>query len=697
MFPVWLLTIAIVLAVSISIWSYLNYTSLPLFSRITLATLRVGALIILFLLLINPRFERVQTIESTPTVSLLIDDTQSIGIEKNNWNGLNDMQSVLSSVEQSLSELNIAMRWRSFYRNSEAVDSFESLQFDKSGTDINRVLTEYDQISDSDIFILVTDGISTTGRDPAFAGRMMNRPVFTVAVGDTALQRDIVLQRVDYPRNAFINASTSISAVIRNDGYKDEAISVILRSGSDVIDQKEIQTSSERSTHQVEFTVESDVDGLKSFTIETLPLDGEWSLVNNTRNFSINFMDDVTRILYLAYEIHPDVGAFRNILQTNPSVLVTPRTWITDDRFVEGILPSRTDTFDVVIVHGLPDSQNAQNRLKNMVEQNSVFFLLSPMVSSAEWTEVTNRILGRPSLRVDRGVQNVQIRPSNDQSGHSILSLPPLEFSRTPALQSPVAGINESPSGTNILYATFRGEPTTTPLLTITQTGNNRNAFLLAYGLQQWFLQGDDDQRSWFDALLTNITNWVAADIQDELFEISTILPEFDSGEPVLFVADVRDESGNPESNAQIDLTVISEEAGVNRSFTMQSSGRGRYNLDIGAVPEGVYLFEAEARVGAQFLGAQSGSFQVGNSAIEFINTQRNDDALRQIAQGSGGSFFIYDDLQNFADSVNEILELRSSTEQRIPGYVNRSPLWFIVLILFLAAEWLYRKKLSLP
>ncbi|MCC5925283.1 MAG: carboxypeptidase regulatory-like domain-containing protein [Bacteroidetes bacterium] len=662
-----------------------------------MATLRVGALIILFLLLINPRFERVQTIESTPTVSLLIDDTQSIGIEKNNWNGLNDMQSVLSSVEQSLSELNIAMRWRSFYRNSEAVDSFESLQFDKSGTDINRVLTEYDQISDSDIFILVTDGISTTGRDPAFAGRMMNRPVFTVAVGDTALQRDIVLQRVDYPRNAFINASTSISAVIRNDGYKDEAISVILRSGSDVIDQKEIQTSSERSTHQVEFTVESDVDGLKSFTIETLPLDGEWSLVNNTRNFSINFMDDVTRILYLAYEIHPDVGAFRNILQTNPSVLVTPRTWITDDRFVEGILPSRTDTFDVVIVHGLPDSQNAQNRLKNMVEQNSVFFLLSPMVSSAEWTEVTNRILGRPSLRVDRGVQNVQIRPSNDQSGHSILSLPPLEFSRTPALQSPVAGINESPSGTNILYATFRGEPTTTPLLTITQTGNNRNAFLLAYGLQQWFLQGDDDQRSWLDALLTNITNWVAADIQDELFEISTILPEFDSGEPVLFVADVRDESGNPESNAQIDLTVISEEAGVNRSFTMQSSGRGRYNLDIGAVPEGVYLFEAEARVGAQFLGAQSGSFQVGNSAIEFINTQRNDDALRQIAQGSGGSFFIYDDLQNFADSVNEILELRSSTEQRIPGYVNRSPLWFIVLILFLAAEWLYRKKLSLP
>jgi hypothetical protein len=697
MLPVWVLTVAIVLAIALTLWSYLSYQSVSVGSKIALIGLRISAFVLLFVLLLNPRFDQISTIERLPVISILVDDTQSVRVEKPDWQGADSMLSLLNQLKSQFQPEEAKLEWYSFYRSLERIESVSDLLYDKSGTDLYQVLTEYDQHSTSDGTILISDGISTSGRDPAFAGRMMSRPVFVVAVGDTSVQRDLVLQGVDYPRNAFINSEVVISTTIRNDGFANQEITVLLRSGAEIVDRKRIRTSGNRSTHQVDFVYETTQVGLETFSIEIVPVEGEWSTRNNARTISIDFQDDQTRILYLSFEIHPDVGALRNVLETNPSIIVTPRTWISEERFAEGILPTATDTFDLVIVHGLPESVAMQARLSELVSQQSSLILLTPMVSSVKWNRVTQNLAGRPSIRFDRGVQAIQLRPASDETGHPVLSLPPVELNRMPVLQSPVAGITASEIGTNILFASFRGELTTTPVLTLSQIGNNRNAYILVYGLHQLFLQGDDDHRRWIDALLTNIVIWSAAEVQDNQFEISPILSEFDSGESVQFTAEVRDDTGNPEASAQVNLRIALDDTNEFRNFTLQSNGRGRYSLNMGSVPEGRYMYEAEARVGTQLLGTKNGVFQVGNSLVEFIVTQRNDEALQQIASGSGGVFLTHQDIQALKASIAEIISNRSKEVYITPIHVNRSRSWFLMLLLILMTEWLFRKKLALP
>ena len=697
MFPVWLLAVLILFAFTLTIFSYSGYKTLSPLTRTLLISLRLTAFALLFFVLLNPKFERITELNTKPVISVLIDDTQSMAIEKNEWTGITSARNLVDNIERILGEAEVEVNWHRFDRQIHPVESIDQFTFDKSGTDIFHVLSDYEQSARSDAIILVTDGISTTGRSPEFAGRIMTRPVWTVAAGDTTLQRDLILQGIDHPATAFINADVALTATLRNDGFPQETIRIRLLDRGVVIQEKEIQTISDRSTHQVEFLVSAESEGLRTYTVEIEPKDGEWTTQNNVQRFSIDFKDGVLRVLHLAFEIHPDIGALRSILETNPAVSLTPLTWIRGDRFLEGMLPAQTDTFDLVIFHGFPSNSGLEPLLTRITQEVSTMFILTPTSTSVGWNTVTESVTGRPTVLFERGVQSIQPRPSAEQAGHPVIALPPVEFNRMPVLQSPSAGITPSGLGTSLMYASFRGERTTTPILTLSQTGNYRHSFLLAYGFHMWLLQADEAHSEWMKDLLSNLVVWTATKTGDDLFTINTSVPEFDTAEPVLFNADVRDESGNPESNADIALRVRHVETQEERQFTLISAGRGRYNLNIGPMPEGSYEFSAESRVGTQFLGSQNGSFQVGNSMVELINTQRNDQALRQIARASGGEFLTFNSIEQLPLLVSSLKESRQQEFLRIPGYVNRSLWWLVLLLIVLGSEWLIRKRYALP
>lgn len=697
MLPLWLFIISLLVAVSVTIWSYASYKSLSLASRSILVILRLTTFTIIFILLLNPGFNKNEIIERVPLVSVMVDNTQSIAIEKGDWSGAESMEKVIDETRIILNNLGTQTQWLGFSRSLEELEAPELLRFNRSGTDIYSSLMHYEQDGRADVLILITDGISTTGRDPSFAGRMMTRPVVSIAVGDTTLQRDLILQRVDYPDQAYINSESSFIATVRNEGFANQQLEVRFTVDGQVHDSQTIQTTGERSTHQVEFLYETSQQGLRNFQIEIVPVEGEWSTQNNMQQFGVEFLDDQIGVLHLAFEIHPDVGALRNLMETNPSLRVTARTWVGGNRFAEGLLPAVSDSIDLVILHGMPVTNEHVTAVQRFTSGIPVLVLLTPTVTTDRLNNVVSGIPGRPEVRFDRGIQGVSLRISSEQTGHPVLNLPPLELNRSPILQSPAAGIVSTSGSTALLYATIRGEPTTTPVLTLNQTGNLRSAFFLAYGFHQWYLQGDQDQRRWMDTFLTNVITWTAADILDDQFEIQTNQSSYDSGEQVVFLATVRNESGNPESQAQISLAVSDAEAQETRNFSFQPSGRGRYEVNIGALSQGNYTYQAEASVGNQLLGTRSGSFQVGESMIELINTQRNDEALQQISTSSGGQFITYDMLEGLEDYLAETLREKTYQELTTPAYLNRSLVWFIILMLILMGEWLFRKKLALP
>lgn len=690
-----MLTIILFGSIALSYWTYKGYNSISKRNIWSLIGLRTTSFIILLALLLNPALERVSFSDTKPNVAIIIDNTGSIAIKKGDWNGVSSMQQLFDVLQVIDTTVN-TISYYSLDRNIQEVGSTDVLRFNASGTNLHLSLQNTLQIPGFDQVLVISDGISTTGRDPLSAVRNSAIPVHTIAVGDTSSQIDIILQQVDYPAIVYSNTTVPITATIRNEGFSGVSIETQLVYDGEILQNSTISTSEYRSTHQITFEVNLTSPGIKQYEVRTIPLSDEWSIENNSQRISLDVQDTRIRILHLAFELHPDVGTLRSVMSNNPSFDVINRTWIGENRFVEGPLPTRRDTFEVVVFHGISGTlpTDLNNQLRAFIDEIPLVYLNTPGVSNAAFEQFFENISPiRANLNRER--LPVQLVSTFEESGHPIIELPLIEWNRTPIMQSPVSGLSSTSNARNLLNASLRGTETSTPLFSIREIGNTRRAFFMATGLYLWFASTEAQYRDWMDQLLTNAIVWTATASDENAITVRSIQNDYDTGETIILNGQLRDESGNPESDAIVTVEVTS--ANETRSFTMQSKGLGQYELRIPSLPEGNFTFIASAEKERQNLGSTQGNFNVGASSVELLDTKRNDTVLRGIASLSGGLFAVYNDANRIIEHLNLSTEVAQIREVKTPMYVYRTPMWLVLLLMLLSAEWLLRKRYLLP
>ena len=659
-------------------------------------SLRLAAFLLLLVLLSNPVLQRITEVIRKPVITILFDDTYSLSVEKGNWNGVPSLLE-LSEQLDSIDTTRVSLRRYAFGLESIPIDNFGLLNFDRTGTDIFSSLMQIQDTSSPDAIILVSDGIITTGREPLFAARNLTIPLHVIAVGDTTRQRDLILETVQHPSVGYTNSIVPIAANVVNQGFPNSDIQVELRLDGRVLERKQIQTTSDQSSHLVEFEALFSEPGLKSLQINIVPVQGEYTEANNRQNFRIEIRDDRVNILHLVFELHPDAGVLRTILADNPAFKLNERTWISGDRFLEGPLPTRTDTLDLVIFHGTPLSPGSAliNQLDQYLRETSILYFHTPGADPRFFSENLSSFLP-VDINISRTRTPVQIVPSAELAGHPILDLPVIELARGPLLQSPASGIQSRTRSVSVMYTGIRGEILQTPMVSVQEIGNQRATAFLGSGIYLWMLQNDAQLRDWMEQLLTNMVNWTSADLTADRFVINPTRLQFNSGQDVAFQATVKDESGNLSAEADIMVRVSSEE-GFSRDFSMISSGTGLYSLTIAGLPDAEYIFEAMAGIQRLNIGERSGSFSVGGSMVELIDLQRKDDILSNMARTTSGIFVIYDDTSELLDEIESISMVSTAENIVTAVYLNRNPVWLIILLIFLTAEWLIRKKFALP
>ncbi len=164
--------------------------------------------------------------------------------------------------------------------------------------------------SDSEIplagVVIVSDGRDTSNQDQK---KLLQRlsglgvPVHTVLVGSEHRPRDLSISHLDAPETVFEDDSSLIKSVVHAFGFEDQEITVFLED----ID------SPERAPLKKVFTVENpeteviftldDLDlGRHRFRVRTDVEDRELREDNNSREFSINVVDDTAHVLILEGE-----------------------------------------------------------------------------------------------------------------------------------------------------------------------------------------------------------------------------------------------------------------------------------------------------------------------------------------------------------------------------------------------------------
>ncbi len=696
--PVIILAVLAILTTSISYYTYRDLKKGGPFKKWALITLRSSTLLILLFLLLNPFFTRESVTTESPQIAVYHDNSISVSLERGEYEGLESYRQRKELFTDSRDE---RFTYTDYLFDTE-ISPGNELSLDGTGTHINAVMNHI--LENENRFkaaILFSDGIATQGRNPLFTATQLSIPVFTVPLGDTTAVRDLAISEVEYSDPVYTNTLNRITAEIQYQQAENEQTEVRLIENGTVVETTEIEFQSPSGSRLIEFERQYSEPGLYDLAVDIVPIENEFTTENNRFSFTMDVLDDKTRIFSIAFEIHPDVAAIRNQIATDIQNELIQSTWLGGERFSD-IDPFSSefnqDEVDLFIIHGEPPAESAiAERLINIIDQKPVIIFTLP--SSFRGAENFNSLKSAFPQSPGSPSEIRPVRSSSDLSHPLVeLTIPP---ERTlPALISHQGEYSISPAGQILIRANFQGAETNIPVLVSDEVANRRLATVNAYGWYQYRLSRQDQSGQFFRKLIDNLVSWTSTPPDRRTLTIEPLQSNYTENETIQIRGTLINERGEPELNGMIDVGVFDIDGDTElSSFRMRHTGSGNYIADIGTLPSGTYRAEANATLNNRDLGSDETRISVGQSNVEILNTQRDDATLRSIAQNSGGLFL--DELQferfnTFLEeqSLYESIEEISVTQSYLREY---SAFWFALVLILLTGEWILRRSLSMP
>ena len=693
--PVIIIILIGILSLFISWWSYVHLTSLKPVKKWSLISLRGSALFILVLLLLNPFLTDQFTISEKPSVAVYLDNSQSMSIERGDYNGAESFDEIISEFEETRTN---DFDYTYYFFDSEIR---ENVDHNLSGTSTNlqRVIEhirEFESVYSASI--LFSDGIITQGRDPVFTAQRLNSPIITVPVGDTSQVRDIAISEIDFNTPVYTNSEHLFSTELQQEGYEGETVPVRFLIDGELIETQNIDFTATATTHRVEFTHQFSDPGFYEIEISTPVLPDELTGQNNRSAATAEVLEDKTQILSLAFEIHPDVSSIRRIIATDQQNELFSSTVLSENRLI-GENPMQMDEdFDLIVLHGLP-AQNSELQTWLSENRTPVLFVSTP--GSYEYLTNTNflDVVGF-AISGQQNILPVQFEAFSDRRIHPVLELDVPGVQRFPALRSSMSTYTVSPLAEILLTAEYQRTPTDIPLLIVEDASERRIASVNAFNWYLYEQNNNDEVRKFYRDLFTNLLSWTSTTPDRRTLTINPAKESFTENEPVQLRATLYNERGEPEPEAFIEVRITDESSADESSvYRMNHNRNENYSAEVGNYPEGIYIAEATATKNNRTIGTDETRIRVSTSTAEFLNTKRDDDLLRQIALLTDGIFL---ESKNFGE-VNEFLEEGDygTIQEQVSTdymYINEYGwFWFSIILILLSSEWLLRRSASLP
>ncbi|TVQ04340.1 MAG: VWA domain-containing protein [Balneolaceae bacterium] len=692
--PALLIILLAAISFSIAWWSYTHLQILKPSVKWGLISLRAAALFILVILLLNPFITRQVSLSESPAVAVYFDNSQSMSVERGEYYGI---QTYRQLVEQFDGGKQDNLRYDEFLFDENIIPGSD-LTLTGTRTNISDVM---EHIRENEnryrAAILFSDGIVTHGRNPVFAAQNLSIPVITVPVGDTTTVRDIAVAGVDYVQTGYTFTRQTIRAEIQQEGFEgEEAVVQFIKEG-EVVDSQLLEFTAPSSSQVVEFFVEFDEPGFFDFEINIPAHPDEFTDQNNREIFAIEVLDDKTRILSLAFEVHPDVATIRRLIATDQQNELTASTYLGNNRFAGEDPRNISEPFDLIVLHGLPA---VGSPLFDWVESRNAPLLYMALPGSYMQKSDSNaaRLIGYRMLSSGNPA-DVQIDNFLGGISHPLLEVDAVNFQRLPSLKSYRSGYQVSPAAQELAGLLFQRLETEIPLLISIDTSIRRIASVNAFGWFRFEQSQQEETRRFFNQLFTNLVSWASTPPDQRLLTIEPVKQEFTENEEVEIRAMLFNERGEPEPEALINITVYDGNMPEPlNSFRMNHSQNEVYSVSIGNYPQGIYRVEARAVKNDREIGTAESRVNVRQSSIEFLTTKRDDNLLETLAEITAGRFLDDLDFDSLNIFLSEIISDQPDEEFSEDFlYLYRSGFWFFLVVLLLSGEWLLRRSVSLP
>ena len=681
--PLWYVFLCLGLGLLFALFTYFRIKAFNKNQKLILSVLRGILTFLVAYILLNPLIKTISNNVIKPKVVLVLDNSRSM--TNGGKKAIDEMFEGVLALKESLTEKGFDLELKSL--SDDKIDDIKSTRFDVKKSNFSSVLGDlknnYEGQNLSDV-IIVSDGIINDGVSPTFQKYPFN--IHTVGFGDTTLKKDLLISGIAANKLAYLGNKFTVNVDISAYLLPGKLTSVSIKDGTGkVLSQKQISISKKEDFQSLSFELSADKVGKQRYIADVKVVEGEYSVKNNVKEFIVDVVNGKEKILFLAFAPHPDIKAFKNIIEKNDLFELQVQIIQSTEASEIGKNP-----FDILILHQVPDVYGSSTGIVStlLAKKKPTFFVVGSKTNIQAFNGMQNVVginsqinkMDKTSGQINNLFQRFNISSSTD---NLLEKLPPVSV--------PFGEYKPFPGTEVLLFQKIGNIITERPLLAMNLGGNVNNAVFLGEGIWQWRLEefSLNERQTEIDELVIKTLQLLSIKEDKSKLRVYPTLEIFNIDQKIGFEAEAYNNIFERIYDQSITMKIKSEK-GQDKAYSFKITKESS-RFELSNLPAGLYSFEAEAVI----LGKKevtTGQFLVTQSDLELENLVADHNILRTLSNENNGDFVNY----------KNIIELRKSLESK--GLVNKvvsneelkdfiNLRWILALLIaFAAIEWAFRK-----
>ena len=651
---------------------------------VTLAVIRAVAVSFILWLLCSPLIRQISYTLEKPIVIIAQDNSQSVSAVMSR--GF-DSLSYRKSIQKLRDELSSAYDVRDYSFSDHVI---KGLDFSYNGklTNASALFSQLkDELLNRNVgaIILATDGIFNRGGSPATAIAELKAPVYTIALGDTTAQKDVLIANIS--SNELVYLDNDFKIEVQLEAYQcagSETRLTVTENGKKLHDQL-IQFKSAQFIKNIPVTLKANSLGTHQYTVSLKPVAAEISVKNNTQQLIVEVIDDRQKVLIAAAGPHPDLAALREAIARNKHYDVS---LLTGDK----LSAADPKSYGLVILYQLPALTADPGGFMDKIRDAKVplWYIVGAQTHISQFNQ------SQTGINIAANSRGLLYAYSDINTGTSVFDLDAASrkvIENFDPLQSPAGELKTLGDFQAILNQRRGKVSTPLPQLFFMHTNGRKTGYLMGEGLWKWkFSEAKENQQvPVFSSLMGKVVQYLSVQDDKRKFVVHPAKRIFDENEHILINASLYNDSYVPVNSADVAIR-LKNGSGKSYNFSF-SKFESAYQLDAGILPPGNYSYMANTTLGAQQYSAK-GSFFINALVAEFQQTVANHQLLYQLSDQTNGRMYFADQVAALQKDLLKSKQMKtlSYEERRYDELINFKWL-FVVLLLLLSTEWFLRKR----
>ncbi len=632
--------------------------------------LRFLTLFSVFLLLINPKFDHVTLSAEKPNLVLAIDNSSSI-------RHLNQSENALDIVDKLSQNNELSNKFTvSKYIFGEQLKLSDTILFSESQTNISNAFNQLSQVyKDTNVAtILISDGNQTYGNDYEFITSKYKNPIYPVILGDTITHTDLKIKQLNVNKYAYLKNRFPVETIITYNGNNNINSRFVVTSGKTTVFSEAVSFSKDKNSKTITFTLPANRVGVNSLKATILPAENEKNIINNSKNFAVEVIDQKTKIAIVSDFPHPDLGALKKSIESNEQRSVTFMN--------SNNTTSQINDFQLIIINqpdnkfnNLFDELNKENKNRLIIIGTKTDLSFINRINQSFTHEITNQ--------------------TEDYQAELNLSYSPfiiddLDFESFPPLKSNFGTVNFSAPFETILNKKLGNVSTNQSLLVTNEANSRREAILFGENIWQWRAQSFINTKSFnaFDNFIGKLVQYLASNKRRSRLNVE--YESFYNGNTnVIIKAQFFDKNYVFDTRETLNIVVKDKVSNLEKVFPFVLKNNN-YQIDLSNLPPSEYSFIVRA---TNENISKSGVFQIleYDAEQQFLNA--NVTKLSQLATNSSGADYFVDEVDSLINDLvndNRYATIQKSSKNTIPLIDWKYLL--AIIALSLSSEWFLRK-----